>query len=72
LHNPLTFLGDYARLGCGLQQHSHRFKCLLDATYLILPCNGMAEAEAAAEVFLSSVSPVITMGVFMALTSQLK
>jgi malonate transporter len=32
----------------------------------------VAEAEAAAEVFLSSVSSVITMGAFIALTSQLK
>ena len=32
----------------------------------------VAEAEAAAEVFLSSVGSVITMGAFIALTSQLK
>ena len=31
----------------------------------------VAQAEAAAEVFLSSVSSVITMGAFIALTSQL-
>jgi malonate transporter and related proteins len=32
----------------------------------------VAEAEAAAEGFLSSVSSVVTIGAFIALTSQLK